>query len=446
MQTQSFSNSLDELVYKAVFGSAKEKQTARFKIWNQATAKGILPASINDLYLAKASGEMPLEMTVPAMNLRGMTYDTARAAFRAAVENKVGALVFEIARSEIGYTDQRPAEYVAVLMAAALREDWSGPLFVQGDHFQAKAAAPGVPKEGEIETIQGLIKEAIAAGFYNIDIDMSTLVDLDKSTEDEQQAANIKYSLQMAELVRDLEPEGVTVSLGGEIGHIGGQNSTLEDLRAYMSGFNAGLKPEITGMSKISIQTGTHHGGVVLADGSLADLSVDFKILKDVSQVCRDEYHMGGAVQHGASTLPDEYFNQFTKSEAVEVHLATGFQNIQFEHPAFPEELKQKMYAWLDEHKQDERKEGMTDEQFHYKLRKKAWGEFKQATWNIPEENKSQIRAALSERFEFFFKELNVENTTQLVRKLVKPVVPARTEADFVEFNSPKDEVTGLAD
>jgi len=446
MNSPDLSHPMDELVYQAVFGDDAQRQSARFSIWQQAIAAGIIPASIHDFYIAKGDGRVPKNLTVPAMNIRGMAYDTARAAFEAAKKHHVGALIFEIARSEIGYTDQRPEEYVIVMMAAALREGWSGPLFVQGDHFQSKAVTPGVPKEGEIETIKDLIAESIKGGFYNIDIDMSTLVDLDKPTEDEQQRANIDCSLEIANFVRDLEPVGVTVSLGGEIGHIGGKNSTLEDLRAYMSGFNAGLKAGVVGMSKISIQTGTHHGGVVLADGSLADISVDFSVLKDVSQVSRDEYQMGGAVQHGASTLPDEYFNQFTKSEAVEVHLATGFQNIQFEHEAFPKDLRDKIYAWLDETMSDEHKPDQTDEQFHYKFRKKAWGEFKQAVWDIPEENKAQIRQSLSERFSFFYEQLNVVNTVELVNELVKPVPPVKTAADFGSAQSNDDDVKGLAD
>jgi fructose/tagatose bisphosphate aldolase len=446
MNTQSLDHPIDKLVYEAVFGDTSQKQAARFSIWQQAIEAKVIPASINDFYLAKATGKVPKDLTVPAMNIRGMSYDVARAAFQAAKEHQVGALVFEIARSEIGYTDQRPEEYTIVMMAAALREGWSGPLFIQGDHFQAKATGPGVPKEGEIKTIKDLIAEAIKAGFYNIDIDMSTLVDLDKSSEDEQQQANIKYSLEMANFIRDLEPKGATVSLGGEIGHIGGKNSTLEDLRAYMSGFNAGLASGVVGMSKISIQTGTHHGGVVLADGSLADISVDFSILKDVSQVGRDEYRIGGAVQHGASTLPDKFFNQFTQSEAVEVHLATGFQNIQFDHESFPKDLLNKMYAWLDETKQDERGSDQTAEQFHYKLRKKAWGEFKQATWDIPEVDKAKIRQSLRERFAFFYQQLNVVNTAELINELVKPVVPEKTKADFVRGQVKADDVKGLAD
>ncbi len=446
MNSQVFNHPMDELVYQAVFGSDGQKQTARFSIWQQALVAGIMPASIHDFYLAKGTGRVPRDVTVPAMNIRGMAYDTARAAFAAAKEHQVGALIFEIARSEIGYTDQRPEEYVVVMMAAALREGWSGPLFIQGDHFQAKAATPGIPKTGEIETIKDLIAEAIKAGFYNIDIDMSTLVDLDRLAETDQQKANIGYSLEMAKFIRELEPTGVTVSLGGEIGHIGGKNSTLADLRAYVDGFNTGLKADMPGMSKISIQTGTHHGGVVLADGTLADVSVDFQILKDVSQVCRDEYGIGGAVQHGASTLPDEYFNQFTKSEAVEVHLATGFQNIQFEHEAFPRELRDRMYAWLDKTMSSERHPDQSDEQFHYKFRKKAWGEFKQAVWDMPEENKSQIRQSLRERFAFFYQQLNVVDTASLVAELVKPVVPEKTEADFGLAQSKDDDVSGLAD
>ena len=211
-------NNIEALAHQAVFGTAAKKQAARFEIWQLGIEAGIIPSSIHDLYIARGQGKLPNDFTVPAMNLRGMVYETARAVFQSAKKNNVGALICEIARSEMGYTAQPPAEYVAIVTAGALREGWSGPLFIQGDHFQAKAAAPGKPKEGEIETIQKLITEAIGAGFYNIDIDMSTLVELDKPEEAEQQVPNYTYSAQLAKLVRSLEPKGVTVSLGAEIG------------------------------------------------------------------------------------------------------------------------------------------------------------------------------------------------------------------------------------
>ena len=107
-----------------------------------------------------------------------MAYDSARAVFRAAIPRKVGALIFEIARSEIGYTDQRPLEYFTSVMAAAIKEGYQGPLFVQGDHFQVSGKKFKDQPDEEIKAIEQLIQEAIQAGFYNIDIDTSTLVDL----------------------------------------------------------------------------------------------------------------------------------------------------------------------------------------------------------------------------------------------------------------------------
>lgn len=423
---------IDKLVYSAVFGNPEEKQQARFDIWKLGKENGVVCSSINDFYMAHGRREVDEVFTVPAMNLRGMTYDLARSVFRAAKKLSVGPMIFEIARSEMGYTNQPPLEYTIVVMAAALREGWSGPLFVQGDHFQAKAASMGVPKEGEIDSIKDLIRQAVSAGFYNIDIDMSTLVDLDADTVINEQVPNVKYSLELAKFVREIEPEGITISLGGEIGHIGGKNSTVEDAKAFIDGFNAGLPEGMEGMSKISVATGTSHGGVVLADGSLADIDVDFSILSDISKVCRDDYNIGGTVQHGASTLPDQFFSEFPKSEAIEVHLATGFQNIQMDDPMFPKELLEKMYAWLDENKQDERGEDMTDEQFHYSLRKKAWGHFKKECWDMPEENKEAIRASLVERLEFLFKSLGVDDTRNSLDKFIKPVVVEKTLEDFL--------------
>jgi fructose-bisphosphate aldolase, class II len=414
-----YSNPIDRLAHQSVFGSNSLKQKTRKEIDKLSKNKRINCASIHDFYMAKANQKVSKNITVPAINIRGMSYDVARAAFASAKKLNVGAIIFEIARSEIGYTNQSPQEYVTVIKVAALRENWSGPLFIQGDHFQAKAEKPGIPQKGEIQAIKKLIKKSVDAGFYNIDIDMSTLVNLEKETEDLQQAPNIKYSLEITNYIRSIEPKGVTVSLGGEIGHIGGKNSTTADFEAFMNGYNQGLDKNKAGLSKISVQTGTHHGGVVLADGSLADVNIDFSILLNISKIARKKYKIAGTVQHGASTLPDNFFEQFPQSESVEVHLATGFQNIQMDHKALPASLLKKMYKWLDENKSNEKTSGQTAEQFHYKLRKKAWGQFKREAWEIPEKNKAQIRSCLQKRFSFLFKELNVVNTKNLIENFV---------------------------
>jgi len=410
---------IKQLIWQATFGEKEEKKKAYLTIKKIGEENGIFLASINSLYKARAKKEVPLNFTVPAINIRSLTYDMARVIFKVAIIQKVGALIFEIARSEMGYTNQAPEEYTSAIIAAAISEKFKGPLFIQGDHFQIKSQRRSVqPKEDELENVKNLIKDSIEAGFYNIDIDLSTLVDYSQQTIDKQQKINYTLSAELAEYIRSIEPEGIIISLGGEIGHIGGKNSTKEELIAYMEGFNNSLKTELTGLSKIAIQTGTHHGGVPLPDGTLADDKVDFTALKELSQLAR-EYNMGGAVQHGASTLPDKYFSQFPESEAIEVHLATGFQNIIMNHPKFPKELVKDMHGWLDDTMQNERSRYQTDAQFHYKLRKKAWGQFKKECWSLPDDIKQPIMNDLEKRFVFIFKELNVNNTKEIVEKFI---------------------------
>src|SRR5689334_299233 len=379
--TVATANEIDTLAWAAVFGAtAEERGNARYEIRKRAAEAGIRPASIHDLYLAMGRGDAG-GFTVPAINVRAMAYDTARAVIRAAKALNAGAFIFEIARSEIGYTEQRPHEYAAVVLGAALREGFTGPIFIQGDHVQTNAKKFASPeRDKELDALRALIQEEIAAGFYNIDIDTSTLVDLTKPTLAEQQDVNVTLAADFAAFIRQREPRGVTVSVGGEIGEVGGKNSDVHELHAYMDGFNAALKRrghDYVGLSKISVQTGTAHGGFINADGTLRmDVKIDLQTLEELSRVARQEYRLAGAVQHGASTLPPEAFDAFPRVGACEIHLATDFQNMVYEHPEFPADLKTEMYAWIREHATEERKPKDTEEQFIYKARKKALGPF----------------------------------------------------------------------
>jgi hypothetical protein len=122
---------IDQLVYTAVFSSdASAKSDARRQIHLLARQSGAISSSIYPLYMAFGRNEISERFTVPAFNIRALTYDTARALFRAAMRHDVGAFIFEIARSEIGYTEQRPAEYAACVLAAAIREGFRGAVFI----------------------------------------------------------------------------------------------------------------------------------------------------------------------------------------------------------------------------------------------------------------------------------------------------------------------------
>ncbi|MFC1955754.1 class II fructose-bisphosphate aldolase [Chloroflexota bacterium] len=386
---------VDALVEKAVFGDDDQvKEKLRRSIRESAAAGGIFPASTQGLYEAAGKG-LYTGITVPAMNIRGITYQVARAVFRAALKDKVGAFIFEIARSETSYTGQAPAEYAACLLAAAIREGFSGPVFIQGDHYQANRYRYSLEPEKELNAIKELIRESVSAGFLNIDIDASTLVDMDKAGLDEQQELNCQVTADMTDFIRNIEPKEVTISVGGEIGEIGRGNSTVGDLRAFMDGYRRRLSPDVKGIAKISVQTGTAHGGVVLPDGSIAEVELDFKTLEELSILAREEYGLGGAVQHGASTLPDEAFDMFPKLGTLEVHLATAFQNMIYGSPYFPGELLKQINSHLLDKYGEQKKRGETEEQFLYKTRKRAFGDFKKEMWGLPEENLSGIREEL---------------------------------------------------
>ncbi len=411
----------DRLVWQAVFASGDEREAARWLLWELGQATGARPASINELYMARGRGDVG-GFTVPAINVRVMAYDTARAIFRAALSGKAGAIILEIARSEIAYTEQRPAEYVSVMIGAALREGYTLPLFIQGDHCQVNHKKYQADPEGEVGEVKKLIAEEIGAGFYNVDVDTSTLVDLSQATLEEQQRANYERAAEITAFIRGQEPRGVTVSVGAEIGEVGMKNSTVEELHAFMQGYNRSLAAlgKLEGISKISVQTGTSHGGVVLPDGSIADVKLDLQALEALSKVAREQYRLAGAVQHGASTLPSNAFGNFPRIETAEIHLATNFQNIVFDHPRLPADLKQRIRGWLDENAASERKSGDTEEQFYYKARKKAIGPFKRELWGLPEEIRTAIAADLERTFAFLFQQLNVNGTADHINRIVQ--------------------------
>jgi fructose/tagatose bisphosphate aldolase len=443
-------DALDHLVWAGVFGPPGIQEAARQGVLDQCRSLGLYPASIHDLYLARGRGVVPATFTVPAINIRGIAYDTARALFRARKKLNTGAVICEIARSEISYTAQRPAEYTFVLLAAALREGWTGPVFIQGDHFQINHKKYLAAPEAEKATVLELTAEALKAGFYNIDVDTSTLVDLDKTTHAEQQALNGRLCAEITAFIRQNEPAGVTVSVGGEIGEVGGRNSTAEELTAFVGVYQkelGRLAPGKPGMSKISIQTGTSHGGIPMPDGTVAKVKLDFDTLADLSRLSREQYGFAGAVQHGASTLPSELFGEFTRRGACEVHLATEFQNMIFDHPAFPADLKKSIYDELRVSEAGDRKANDTDEQFFYKVRKKALGGRKLELWSMAASVRDAIGATLEERFTFLLTQLNVQGTRAIAAQYA-PYVPGSFPvfAEVLGAVKGPEDVTGLSD
>ena len=339
---RSAAAAIRDLAWTAAFSDDEATTAAaQWLVWEASQALGARSASMQALYEARARGEVsgftspgdqPAGAGVP--NMARTVYETAAGAAG------VGAVILELARSEQTYTFQRPIDYATSVLAGAVAAGWQGPVFIQGDHYQFNAKKYAADPEAMTEEIRRACRLAIDAGYRNIDIDSSTLVDLSKPNVDEEQRENYRRAAELTALIRTLEGDGVTVSVGGEIGEVGTQNSTVAELRAYLDGYRRELErawaPGAKGISKISVQTGTSHGGVPLPDGGVAEVKLDFEVAARARASVAREYGLAGAVQHGASTLPDELFHRFPAVETAEIHLATGFQNTLYEHPRLP--------------------------------------------------------------------------------------------------------------
>jgi hypothetical protein len=408
---------IDRWAETAALAEPETRAVAIWAIREAAHAAGIVPASIQELYLACAAGKWSGK-TVPAMNLRGWSYHTCRAVFRAGKELDSKLFIFEQAVGEALYAQQPPLEYAAAVLAAALREGHVGPVFLQADHDQINAKAYLADPKAEVRKLENIMREQIAAGMYSIDIDASTVVDLSLATVEDQQRVNAELTAHFTEFVRGIEPKGVSISLGAEIGEVGHENTTPEELRAFMKVYleemaKRGAKLPI--VSKISINSGTYHGGKVLPDGTLAQVNVDYDLLKTISTICRKDYNMAGAVQHGASTLPGTQLAKLPQAEAVEVHLALGFNNLIFDHPALPQALRDQIKEYTFANHLSEKGAGETDAQFFYNTRKKSWKVMKKPFWEMPKAAETAIMASLQEMFRNMFTWMNVGGTSKLV-------------------------------
>ena len=154
----------------------------------------------------------------------------------------------------------------------------------------------------------------------------------------------------------------------------------------------------------------------------MAKVKIDFDVLEKLSELARSQYGLAGAVQHGASTLPDEAFDKFPAVGTAEIHLATGFQNIIYDSESFPKDLREKIYKYLKTKLKEEWKEKDTEEQFIYKTRKKGFGHFKLEMWHLPEKTRDKLGAELEKQFSFLFEKLKVTKKQEIVKKYIQPV------------------------
>lgn len=407
-------NTLDQNILELALATRKDRKPLAIKILNFTWEQGLYPASIASVYHALGKGELP-PMTIPAFNVRGLTYPLARAIWRTAMQLQSGPIIFELAPSESTGCDQTFEEYAAMVMAAAYKEGHRGPVFLQGDHFNLDSKA-------DLPRVEELAISVIETGFYQIDIDGSHLYDDTAGSLAGFHAPNAQITGDLIDTLRCAQPRNIHLALGAEVGEIGGKNTTREDLVAFHSELQKHTPSNTSSLDKISAQTGTTHSGIVLPDGSTGKMQVDFNLISNLSAQAR-EFGWSGLVQHGASTLRIADLAQLPDAGVIEVHLATQIQNILFDHPAFPQDLRNQMIAELTATTHGAEGDKLNDAaqlseaQRFYQARWAAWGLYKKELWQLPTQVLDPICNSLADWVGEIFKALQVENKQRILQK-----------------------------
>ena len=153
-------------------------------------------------------------------------------------------------------------------------------------------------------------------------------------------------------------------------------------------------RPGATGISKVSVQTGTSHGGVPLPDGGVAEVKLDFEVLRELGVVAR-EYGLAGAVQHGASTLPGRAVPPLPGGRDGRDPPRDRVPERALRAPGVPGGAPPRdRGVVLRRMRPTSARPDQTDQQFVYTTRKKAIGPFKRQLWELDPEGRDPGRAA----------------------------------------------------
>ena len=400
---------------------------AQWLVWEASQALGAHSASIQEPVRGPRPRRGAAASPCPAINIRAQTFDMARTMFEAAAaaRRRHGHLRARHAASRPTRTSARSTTRPRSSPGRSPRTG-TAPVFIQGDHYQFNAKKYAADPEAMTEEIRRACRLAIDAGYRNIDIDSSTLVDLSKPTLDEQQREN--YVRGGRADGADPHARDATASRSASAARSARSATRTRRSRSSRPTSTAtgascdARQPGAAGISKVSVQTGTSHGGVPLARRRRRRGQARLRGPRASSARSRARSTAWRAPCSTARRrCPTSCSTASRRSRRAEIHLATGFQNALYEHPAFPDELhKARSRRGARRERADERKEGQTDEQFV--LHDPQEGDRAVQARAVGLATKDEILAAAHRKVSFLFQELRVAGTREMVDRYIQPV------------------------
>ena len=345
---------------------------------------------------------------VMAANIR--VQRSARGIMEAAKELDA-VLLFEIAKSEVGYTAQTPADFYQNIVQTAEEIDFNTPYAIHGDHITIKDTTPEAYKGGE-----DLIKAELAAGFTSYAIDASHNFNINATDVKEQLKDNIEITKKLAKLIPN------EYSLEVEVGEVGRTDpktgekdiTTVEEAFTFITALrDAGIKPDL-----LATNNGTSHGNVFDKNGNvIAKIGIDLQRTKAIADAIKP---MGVRIaQHGITGTPLEFIPRLLDCGIIKGNVGTNWQNISLD--CIPEELKKKMEQWTlqspDAAKTKAKKPNITENELILKNIKNAIKPFKAELAAIPDSYKKKLDETTKKSAIDFFKAFNAQGTGSKVKK-----------------------------
>jgi len=326
-----------------------------------------------------------------------------------AAKEKNAAVLFEIAKSEIGYTDQKPQEFYDKIVEAANDVGFDTPYAIHGDHITIKKNTPEAIAEAK-----DLIEAEVAAGFTSYAIDASHNYDLNASNARDALADNIEITVKLADLI----PKDVCLEV--EVGEVGRKNpdgtkmlTTVEESVTYIEALQEqGVKPHL-----IALNNGSVHGNIFDADGNIVEqVGIDIERTKAIADAITP---LGVRIaQHGITGTPLRLMHLLVEAGIAKGNVGTNWQNIAVAN--MPPELVSKMEAWTiaseQAAKMKVKKPQMSEKELIAKNIKHSIKPHKSEIETISDEWKKKVADASKASALDFFDAFQSNDTADLVR------------------------------
>lgn len=410
----------DRLVYNSVFHPDTQiKATSRWLIKAMARASQIFPASISGIFeFSKHQGARNL--TLPVFQITAFSYTMARSIFRAARENNACAFIFEIDSNQIFHGNQTSGEFSTIVSAAAIREKYKGPIFIQGDYISFHGEDYQQNPTQEKSRLKNLINEAIKSGLYNLWMDSSEDIPPRGVGGEKNQNSKAPLFAELTDSVRILEPKGIDISLGCQINPFQESGFKKKDIREFMEQYQAklqSLNPGAKGISKLGFSPERNSLATQPIGAPYEPEPLDPNTLIGLSKFANEEYGLMGRINLKPSDSSQNNLKRFSKIGNAEIHVPLEYHTLMINHHDFPSEFKDELNFNFPNPLEEEKTQSP--------LSHKPFRVFKEKLWTLPEPLQQDISKDLETQVSSLLKALQIDHTQEMVfRSTSNPLVP----------------------